>query len=164
MGKAEIELHPFQNTLSKGAYQELYRRPINKLRALVYNMGIFAELAQGVAKITLGWLDSNGCKYFNLLAPSWVGDMVMAQSLFYYAKATLMKGYSSMFWPNGQSPILARCQNIRYMQSPYATGSWWMGSENFHIDGAVNFRPPRFVPEYYDHAIIMPPLGVECRH
>ena len=84
-----------------------------------------------------------------IIGPSWVGDMVMAQSLFITLKQHDKKAIIDVIGPNWSLPILARMPEVRQaICLPTSHGEWGISTRR-KLGRSLR-------PEQYDHAIVMP--------
>jgi heptosyltransferase-2 len=84
-----------------------------------------------------------------IVGPSWVGDMVMAQSLFITLKQRDEEAIIDVIGPKWSSPILARMPEIRNaITLPTGHGEWGISTRR-KLGHSLR-------SEHYDHAIIMP--------
>jgi heptosyltransferase-2 len=84
-----------------------------------------------------------------IVGPSWVGDMVMAQSLFRLAKAREPERQLDVLAPEWSLPVVARMPEIRQgIASETAHGELGIG-KRWHIASELRARG-------YDRAIVMP--------
>jgi len=84
-----------------------------------------------------------------IVGPSWVGDMVMAQSLFITLKQRDEEAIIDVIGPNWSLPILARMPQIRQaIPLPTGHGEWGISTRR---KLGYSLRSER-----YDHAIVMP--------
>jgi heptosyltransferase II len=84
-----------------------------------------------------------------IVGPSWVGDMVMAQSLFITLKQRDEEAIIDVIGPNWSSPILARMPEVRHaITLPTGHGEWGISTRR-HLGYTLR-------SEHYDHAIVMP--------
>jgi heptosyltransferase II len=84
-----------------------------------------------------------------IVGPSWVGDMVMAQSLFITLKQRDKEAVIDVIGPNWSLPILARMPQVRRAISlPTGHGEWGISTRR-KLGHSLR-------SEHYDHAIVMP--------
>ena len=84
-----------------------------------------------------------------IVGPSWVGDMVMAQSLFITLKQRDKEAVIDVIGPNWSLPILARMPEVRQAISlPTGHGEWGINTRR-KLGHSLR-------SEHYDHAIVMP--------
>lgn len=84
-----------------------------------------------------------------IVGPSWVGDMVMAQSLFITLKQRDKEAIIDVIGPNWSSPILARMPEVRNaITLPTGHGEWGISTRR-KLGHSLR-------DEHYDHAIVMP--------
>lgn len=84
-----------------------------------------------------------------IVGPSWVGDMVMAQSLFISIKSRDKEAIIDVVGPNWSSPILARMPEVRNaITLPTGHGEWGVNTRR-KLGHSLR-------PEQYDHAIVLP--------
>ena len=84
-----------------------------------------------------------------IVGPSWVGDMVMAQSLFITLKERDKEAIIDVIGPNWSSPILARMPQVRNaITLPTGHGEWGISTRR-KLGKSLR-------SEHYDHAIVMP--------
>ncbi|MBJ7552857.1 lipopolysaccharide heptosyltransferase II [Marinomonas spartinae] len=84
-----------------------------------------------------------------IVGPSWVGDMVMAQSLFITLKQRDKEAIIDVIGPNWSSPILARMPEVRRaITLPTGHGEWGISTRR-KLGHSLR-------DEQYDHAIVMP--------
>ena len=84
-----------------------------------------------------------------IIGPSWVGDMVMAQSLFITLKQHDKEAIIDVIGPNWSLPILARMPEVRQaICLPTSHGEWGISTRR-KLGRSLR-------PEQYDHAIVMP--------
>lgn len=84
-----------------------------------------------------------------IVGPSWVGDMVMAQSLFITIKERDEEAVIDVIGPNWSSPILARMPQVRNaITLPTGHGEWGISTRR-KLGKSLR-------SEDYDHAIVMP--------
>ncbi|MEL0636125.1 lipopolysaccharide heptosyltransferase II [Marinomonas sp. TI.3.20] len=84
-----------------------------------------------------------------IVGPSWVGDMVMAQSLFITLKERDKEAIIDVIGPNWSSPILARMPQVRNaITLPTGHGEWGISTRR-QLGKSLR-------SEHYDHAIVMP--------
>ena len=84
-----------------------------------------------------------------IVGPSWVGDMVMAQSLFITLKQRDKEAVIDVIGPKWSSPILARMPEVRNaITLPTGHGEWGI---NTRRKLGYSLRS-----EHYDRAIVMP--------
>ncbi|PJE54349.1 lipopolysaccharide heptosyltransferase II [Marinomonas sp. BSi20584] len=84
-----------------------------------------------------------------IVGPSWVGDMVMAQSLFITLKQRDEEAIIDVIGPNWSSPILARMPEVRNaITLPTGHGEWGISTRR-KLGHSLR-------SEHYDHAIVMP--------
>jgi heptosyltransferase-2 len=84
-----------------------------------------------------------------IVGPSWVGDMVMAQSLFITLKERDKEAIIDVIGPNWSSPILARMPEVRNaITLPTGHGEWGISTRRQLGKSLLS--------EHYDHAIVMP--------
>ncbi|MGR0277902.1 lipopolysaccharide heptosyltransferase II [Marinomonas dokdonensis] len=84
-----------------------------------------------------------------IVGPSWVGDMVMAQSLFISLKQTDEKAIIDVIGPNWSLPVLARMPQVRNaIALPTGHGEWGISTRR-KLGHSLRH-------EQYDEAIVMP--------
>lgn len=84
-----------------------------------------------------------------IVGPSWVGDMVMAQSLFITLKERDKEAIIDVIGPNWSSPILARMPQVRNaITLPTGHGEWGISTRR-KLGKSLR-------SEHYNHAIVMP--------
>jgi heptosyltransferase-2 len=84
-----------------------------------------------------------------IVGPSWVGDMVMAQSLFIHLKQTDSEAVIDVIGPAWSAPILERMSQVRRaLTLPTAHGEWGMKTRK---KLGLSLRS-----ENYDKAIVLP--------
>ncbi|WP_417527179.1 lipopolysaccharide heptosyltransferase II [Marinomonas shanghaiensis] len=84
-----------------------------------------------------------------IVGPSWVGDMVMAQSLFITLKQRDKKAIIDVIGPNWSLPILARMPEVRHaITLPTGHGEWGISTRRTLGHSLRS--------EQYDQAIVMP--------
>lgn len=84
-----------------------------------------------------------------IVGPSWVGDMVMAQSLFITLKQRDKEAIIDVIGPNWSLPILARMPEVRNaITLPTSHGEWGISTRR-KLGHSLR-------SEHYDQAIIMP--------
>ncbi|MCB5161930.1 lipopolysaccharide heptosyltransferase II [Marinomonas algarum] len=84
-----------------------------------------------------------------IVGPSWVGDMVMAQSLFMTVKQQDKDAVIDVIGPKWSVPILARMAEVRHaITLPTGHGEWGISIRR-KLGHSLR-------SEHYDHAIVMP--------